>query len=292
MLHRFGAACALALLVSAIPSPACPQDFRDVSDEDGGTPSPATGSQPKPEADEEEDPFAHVDLEGDPAVRRSSTTPGVERGSGASSEAGDGQPDGIEGASNGALKPSRGVPRDPDFVTLTRLGMPPEEWEDFKSLRDRRRYSPAHYYNRSIGGHGQLITGWVMTMGGLVLAGMGGVFILKAPPDPGDNCDDVFEDCWGQSFTRSLFLTEGSTFIILGSSLAIAGGVLIGVGERRNNRWIDKDSDLEGASEADFERYRRQGPWPSADESGRGPHLQVTPVVLRDGGGAQAAWTF
>jgi len=186
----------------------------------------------------------------------------------------------------------KGMNLDPDYVTLARLGMPPEEWESYEGLRESRRYTPAHYYNRSVGGLGPLVAGWIMTMGGLVLGGIGGVFFLKAPPDPGDNCDDVWDDCWNQAFTRSFYLTEGTTFALLGTGLAIGGIVLIAKGERSNERWIDRDSDLEGASDADWDRYRRQGPWPPPDESNSGPSLIVTPMAMPDGAGAGAIWTF
>jgi len=206
------------------------------------------------------------------------------------------EPAGAAGGGAGPIAPPvppsarKGKRVDPDYVILSRLGITAEAWEDYVSLRESRQYTPAHYYNRQIGGLPQLVIGWIMTLGGLVLSGCGGVLVAHAPPAPGGDCE-WWEDCWDQEVRRTMYLTDGTMLMILGGGLAIGGIVLVSKGEKLNERWIDQDFDLVGASDAEFERYRRQGPWPPPDSS-QGPSLLLTPLALPDGAGAGAIWTF
>ena len=308
MRHRTIAALGLVLLLLAV-RPGLAQDFGNFSEDDEpiGEEEPAEGEGPgdggSPDDGGEEAEFEGWDDPDRPVlpagkrdgVGTGSSGAGV--GAGGVGAGGVGVMGGADAGTRGPEGTSAGTPSwvlpngeiDPDYVKLIRLGMPSDEWENYLSLRESRRYTPAHYYNRSVGGLGPLVAGWVLTMGGLVVAGIGGVFMLKAPPEPGDDCD--FGDCWGQSFTRALFMTEGATFAVLGAGMAIGGVIMIGVGERKNERWLHRDSDLDGASDSDFERYRRRGPWPQ-DESSTGPQFLVVPVAMPDGAGAGAVVTF
>jgi len=160
------------------------------------------------------------------------------------------------------------------LATLKYLGYPDEEYRAFKIYGG----TVTDYYNSKIGGLGERIAGWVVFGIGTTTAIVGGVFILFAR----DLAKDDFY------FSKRELDDREDTYTYTGIGMAIAGGVLMGVGlplvlvgRSKTNRWAPHYL-LDYGTKEDMASYRLK-----SEESTHpiSVEVQFSPVFFPNGSG-------
>ncbi len=179
---------------------------------------------------------------------------------------------------------------DSDWTKLARLGMPEEQWPDYRAWRDGGG-TLTSFYNRQIGGSGRLAAGWSLIGAAVPLTLLGGYTLFETARFGDDlHKDDDPAGAVLGSMVYALSGAFGVVFTVAGVGLGAGGTVLVIQGERKTERWLEPGT-LEGSSTEEVERYRQQGPWP-AETSAVRLRMVVTPLAVPGACGAGLAFVF
>lgn len=160
------------------------------------------------------------------------------------------------------------------------LGIPLTEFNVYRGYRTRGG-TLTQYYNKRIGGRGQVIGGWVATGIGLLDVIIGAVFLLA-----NESIADAYS-CGMVGHDPDYWKTSGTVIMIAGGLVTVVGLSIEVSGKAKVNRWAPLGT-LENGDIQQLRQYRIKS---SADT--RAPiGLTLSPFVSSVGGGLSLTVRF